>query len=224
MVADFYNRRIVHFTKAGDFIKHDAYNNHPETISNLRHGLTAVTRDGNIYILDDNGNTVKQWNRSGSTGTHEVLADGTIVWVNYSYDKIEFYRPTYRTVRPPVSKDIPLPEVISVVQPDNTNHLEITYRINDTDSSHVNAKMLGFIDGGNDLSKVIVPRTYIGSISGKLDANVSIQSESHCHLECRCGLSVGYGELEVAILAKDDRDLSTYTSSPSQLPRLTPLS
>lgn len=207
MVADFYNRRIVHFTKSGVFVKHDAYNNHPETISNLRHGLTAVTRDANIYILDDEGDIVKQWNRSGSTGSHDVLADGTIVWINASYDKIAFYRPTYRTVRPPVSKDIPLPEVISVVQPDNTNHLEITFRINDTDSSQVNAKMLGFIDGGNDLSKVIVPKTFVGDIAGKLDANVSTNQNHTVTWNVGADWSVGFGELEVAILAKDNRDL-----------------
>ena len=207
MVADFYNRRIVHFTKTGQFIKHDSYNNHPETISNLKHGLTAVSRGSNMYILDDNGDIVKQWTRSGSTAIHEVLDDGTIAWVNYNKNKIEFYRPTYRTVRPPVSRDIPLPELISVVQPDNTNHLEITYRINDTDSSHVNAKMLGFIDGGNDLSKVIVPETYIGSITGKLDHNVSTNQNHTITWNVGADWSVGFGELEVAILAKDDRDL-----------------
>jgi len=207
MVADFHNRRIVHFTKAGEFVKHDSYNNHPETISNLRHGLTAVTRGTQMYILDDDGDIVKQWTRPGNTGTHDVLADGTIVWMNYDYDKIEFYRPTYRTVRPPVSKDIPLPEIISVVQPDNTNHLEITYRINDTDSSHVNAKLLGFIDGGNDLSKVIVPMNYIGSIAGKLDDNVSTNQNHTITWNVGADWSVGFGELEVAILAKDDRDL-----------------
>ena len=207
MVADFYNRRIVHFTKSGEFVKHDSYNNHPETISNLRHGLTAVTRGTQVYILDDDGDVVKQWSRPGSTGTHDVLADGTIVWINYDYDKIEFYRPTYRTVRPPVSKDIPLPELISVVQPDNTNHLEITYRINDTDSSHVNAKMLGFIDGGNDLSQVIVPKTFVGAIAGKLDDNVSTNQTHTVTWNVGADWSVGFGELEVAILAKDDRDL-----------------
>jgi hypothetical protein len=207
MVADFYNRRIVHFNKDGEFIKHDSYSNHPETISNLRHGLTAVTRTTQMYILDDDGDVVKQWSRPGNTGTHQVLADGTIVWINYSNNKIEFYRPTYRTVRPPVSKEIPLPEIISVVQPDNTNNLEITYRINDTDSSHVNAKMLGFIDGGNDLSKIIVPQTYIGSIAGKLDDNVSTNQNHTITWNVGADWSVGFGELEVAILAKDDRDL-----------------
>jgi hypothetical protein len=207
MVADFYNRRVVHFSKAGEFIKHDSFNNHPETISNLRHGLTAVTRGSQMFILDDDGDVIKSWSRPGQTAIHDVLADGTIVWVNYNYSKIEFYKPTYRTVRPPLSKEVPLPEVISVVQPNNTNHLEVTYRINDADSSFVNAKMLGFIDGGNDLSQVIVPKTFVGAIAGKLDDNVSTNQTHTVTWNVGADWSVGFGELEVAILAKDDRDL-----------------
>ena len=67
--------------------------------------------------------------------------------------------------------------------------------------------MLGFIDGGNDLSKIIVPKTFVGSIAGKLDANVSTNQDHNVTWNVGADWSVGYGELEVAILAKDDRDL-----------------
>mgnify|MGYP000877304648 FL=1 len=208
MVADWDNRRIIHFTPAGEFIRHYVTNEHPMFVGNLPHGLTAISRDSRIEIYDENGILLKRWLKTGGgSSAFDSYPDGTIAWLDYNLDKINFYKPTYRTVRPPLSKEVPLPEVISVVQPDNTNHLEITYRINDTDSSHVNAKMLGFIDGGNDLSQVIVPKTFVGAIAGKLDDNVSTNQTHTVTWNVGADWSVGFGELEVAILAKDDRDL-----------------
>ena len=179
-----------------------------DLIGNLNNGLIGTSRSSTFYLYDDDGLMLKSWTKTGSSSSaFECLPDGTIVWLDYNYDKLLFYKPTYRTVRPPVSKEVPQAEVLSVEQAANTNHLEISFRINDADSSHVNAKMLGFIDGGNDLSKVIVPKTFVGSIAGKLDANVSTNQDHNVTWNVGADWSVGYGELEIAILAKDDRDL-----------------
>ena len=208
LVLDYSNRRIIHFTQAGQFIKHKATNNNMDLIGNLNNGLIGTSRSSTFYLYDDDGLMLKSWTKTGSSSSaFECLPDGTIVWLDYNYDKLLFYKPTYRTVRPPVSKEVPQAEVLSVAQAANTNHLEISFRINDADSSHVNAKMLGFIDGGNDLSKVIVPKTFVGSIAGKLDANVSTNQDHNVTWNVGADWSVGYGELEIAILAKDDRDL-----------------
>ena len=67
--------------------------------------------------------------------------------------------------------------------------------------------MLAFVDGGNQLSKVIVPQSFVGSIAGKLDGNVSTNQNHTVVWNVGADWSVGFGELEVAILAKDDRDL-----------------
>ena len=208
LVLDYGNRRIIHFTQAGQFIKHKSTSTNMEFIGNLNNGLIGTSRNNYLYMYDDDGLMLKSWTKTGSgSSAFECLPDGTIVWLDYNYKKLLFYKPTYRTVRPPVSKEVPQTEVLSVKQVDNTNHLEISFRINDADSSYVNAKMLGFIDGGNDLSKVIVPKTFVGSIAGKLDANVSTNQDHNVTWNVGADWSVGYGELEVAILAKDDRDL-----------------
>jgi hypothetical protein len=208
LVLDYSNRRIIHFTQTGQFIKHKTTSTNMEFIGNLNNGLIGTSRGSTLYLYDDDGLMLKSWTKTGSSSSaFECLPDGTIVWLNYNYNKLLFYKPTYRTVRPPVSKEVPQTEVLSVKQVANTNHLEISFRINDADSSHVNAKMLGFIDGGNDLSKVIVPKTFVGSIAGKLDANVSTNQDHNVTWNVGADWSVGYGELEIAILAKDDRDL-----------------
>jgi hypothetical protein len=208
MVADYNNRRIIHFTPEGEFLRHYTTNNNPMFVGNLPHGLTAISRDSRIEIYDENGDLIKGWHKAGgSSSAFDSYSDGTIVWLDINTDKILFYKPTYRTVRPPQSKEIPLPEVLRVEQPDNTNNLEITFRINDMDSPSVEARMIAFIDGGNDLSKVIIPKTFTDSITGKLDHNVSTNQNHTVSWNVGADWSVGFGELEVAILAKDDRDL-----------------
>ena len=65
----------------------------------------------------------------------------------------------------------------SVVQREGTNLLDINFTINDSNDSKVQAAMLAFVDGGNDLSKVIIPSVFSGSIAGKLDDNVSTNQD-----------------------------------------------
>ena len=208
MVADFYNRRIVHFTTAGEFLKHPTVSDHPEHIANLSNGLLGTSRDNRVELYDENSDRLKIWYKPGG-GTSAIgsMPNGTIVCLNRNNDSILFYKPTYRTVRRNDSLEIPLPEVLSVVQPDNSNNLQVTYRINDADSTHVSARILGFVDGGNDLSKVIIPTSFIGSTVGKLDDNVTTNQEHNITWNVGADWSVGFGELEVAIMAKDDRNL-----------------
>ena len=208
VVGDWHNKRLIHFTKAGEFIKHFSTQEHPRFVKDIPHGLTAVSRDSRIELYDANGAWLKNWTKpGGSTSAFDTYPDGTIAWLDYDHDKILFYKPTYRTVRPAQSKEIPLPQVLNVAQPNNTNHLQVTYRINDPDSAKVEAKMIAFIDGGNDISKVIIPTTFIGSTAGKLDDNVSTNQDHNITWNVGADWSVGFGELEVAIMAKDDRNL-----------------
>ena len=208
MVGDWNNKRIIHFTKAGEFIKHFSTQENPRFVKDIPHGLTAVSRDSRMELYDANGDRLKRWvKQGGSSSAFDTFPDGTIAWLDYNHDKILFYKPAYRTVRPSQSKEIPLPQVLGVVQPNNSNHLQVTYRIDDPDSAKVEAKMIAFIDGGNDISKVIIPTTFVGSTVGKLDNNVSTNQDHNITWNVGADWSVGFGELEVAIMAKDDRNL-----------------
>ena len=62
------------------------------------------------------------------------------------------------------------------------------------------------MDGGSDFSKIVVPNSFIGSIAGKLIIMFDKRS-THCGMECRCRLERRLWEIEMAVLAKDDRDL-----------------
>jgi hypothetical protein len=103
-----------------------------------------------------------------------------------------------------------LPEVISVTQPAGTNHLEVKYRITDADSAKVKAGLLAFKDGGNDLSKVIVPQTFIGSVAGKLDENTTTGTIHTVTWDAKEDWNVSYGNVELAVVAQDDRELMNF--------------
>ena len=63
------------------------------------------------------------------------------------------------------------------------------------------------MDGGNDLSKVIVPKTFVGDTTGKLGQNVPTGQNHTVTWNAGADWSASFGELEMAVLAKDDRDL-----------------
>ena len=202
------NNRLINVSTSGQYLSHWNTNGGSMHVANLNNGLTGITWGSYIGAYEENGFRVKYWNKNGGTySSIKGLRDGSILLLNRNRDEFAFYKQTFRTIRPPISKEIPLPEVISVNQVEGSNYLEITYRINDADSSHVEAALLGFVDGGSDFSKIVVPKTFIGSVQGKLDNNVTTNQIHTVTWNAEADWSVGFGEIEMAVLAKDDRDL-----------------
>ena len=212
VVADFDNNRAVVFDKNGTFLRKWGIDSYAWHVSNMPSGLIMISgqRDWTYFsVYSKSGTRLKYWKYHQKSGTSPVacLPDGTLVQAHRGTDQFLFYRPTYRTIRPNVSQEIPFPEVLSVGQRQGTTYLDITYRINDEDSSTVEAALLAFVDGGNDLSKVIVPKTFVGDTTGKLGQNVSTGQNHTVTWNAGADWSASFGELEMAVLAKDDRDL-----------------
>ena len=202
------NSRLINLTLSGQYLSHWSTTGGSMYLANLNNGLMGISWSHYIGVYENNGYRVKHWNKGSNYNSSFVgLDDGTILVLDRQDDEFMHYKPTFRTVRTPNSKEIPFPEIISVNQMEGTNYLEITFRINDADSSHVEAALLGFVDGGSDFSKIIVPESFIGSITGKLDNNVSTNVQHTVVWNAAADWSVGFGEIEMAVLAKDDRDL-----------------
>jgi len=225
MIVDYNNNRLVFFDSQGNFIRkfslyrHYDFYRSSHFVSYLKSGLVFVGggNDGpgqgknyaNIYEL--NGDLVKRWTLEGENfPLCAQLSDGNLLVVDRVSKTIIFYTQTYRALRPNPSKDAPLPEVISVTQPAGTNHLEVKYRITDADSAKVKAGLLAFKDGGNDLSKVIVPQTFIGSVAGKLDENTTTGTIHTVTWDAKADWNVSYGNVELAVVAQDDRELMNF--------------
>ena len=151
---------------------------------------------------------MKEWHDNQlSAAKTTSLVDGGFARISQNTKSLKIYRSTYRNLRLDPNDGIPLPEVLSVVQREGTNLLDINFTINDSNDSKVVAGMLAFVDGGNDLSKVIIPRVFSGSVVGKLDDNVSTNQEHSVAWNVGEDWSAGFGELQVEILAKDNRNL-----------------
>lgn len=207
-VLSYANNRLINLSTSGQYLSHWNTSGGSMHVANLNNGLTGLSWSHYIGVYENNGFRAKYWNKGGNQySSFCSLKNGSIMVLDRNNDEFLIYKVTYRTIRPPQSKEIPLPEVISVSQVDGTNYLEIKFQINDSDSPYVEAALLGFVDGGTDFSKIVVPKTFIGSIVGKLDNNVSTNHEHTVIWNAAADWSVGFGEIEIAVLAKDDRDL-----------------
>ena len=207
IILDHSNRRVVHMTPEGEFVRQYNTPNHEHFLCNLDNGLLLLTRHNYWGVYDLQGHLLKQGEYNMGEAKVAALEDGAFARIGYHTKDIKIFRSTFRNVRLDDEDGIPLPEVLSVLQRDGTNLLDITYRINDANGSKVRAAMLGFVDGGNDLSKIIVPQSFNGGITGKLDNNVSTNQEHTVSWNVGDDWDVGFGELQVEILAKDDRNL-----------------
>ena len=207
IILDHSNRRVVHMTPEGEFVRQYNTPNNEYFLCNLDNGLLLLTRHYFWGVYDLQGHLLKQGEYNMGEAKVAALEDGGFARIERGRNVIKIFRSTFRNVRLDDEDGIPLPEVLSVLQRDGTNLLDITYRINDANGSKVRAAMLGFVDGGNDLSKIIVPQSFNGGITGKLDNNVSTNQEHTVSWNVGDDWDVGFGELQVEILAKDDRNL-----------------
>jgi hypothetical protein len=226
-IMDSTNKRICIYSKAGNFLSKinvDRGGNSsfvwPYFLKIFSNGLIATGGENTNYnqhllrLREKNGNLLRTLNFDPpfyAKGSPSAMgADGKIFFANQDNKKLYILTQTYRSLRSNSSKDAPLPEVISVTQPAGTNHLEVKYRITDADSSKVKAGLLAFKDGGNDLSKVIVPQTFIGSVAGKLDENTTTGTIHTVIWDAKADWNVSYGNVELAVVAQDDRELMNF--------------
>jgi len=169
--------------------------------------LTLREKNGDAVLIKNFGSGSNYY---GDCGPSIQLDNGTIVFAHKNSNKLIFLEQTYRTFRPNPSKNAPLVDVVSVKQPGGTNYLEIKYRITDADSSSVKVGLLAFVDGGNDLSKVIVPSTFVGFTSGKIGSNVTTDTLHTLTWDAKTDWDVLFGDVEIAVVAQDDRELMNF--------------
>ena len=216
------NNRVSVFSTTGQFLYKFGTNGYRNDISSvsltptgllLTGGETTSNYQNLVRLREKNGNLIKDWNlgaegaRDGHWSTLIQLKNGTIVAFDRTPKEMRFYKQTYRSLVFEPSKKAPLCEVISVTQVEGSSNIDIKFRITDVDSSKVKAGLLAFVDGGNDLSKVIVPKTFVGSVAGKLDENTTTGVTHTVTWNAQADWNVTYGNIELAVVAQDDRDL-----------------
>ena len=64
--------------------------------------------------------------------------------------------------------------LISATQEFETTDLDIVYKVTDADDTNVTTGLLAYIDGDDSFENVIIPKTFIGDVTGKIGENVDV--------------------------------------------------
>ena len=111
-----------------------------------------------------------------------------------------------RDTFPTVKKALPQAVITNVSQAAGSKFVDIELRVSDADSSTVTTALVAFIDGRRRFSHLVVPKTFIGSTSGKLGAGVPSGSTVRLTWDASKDLpGKNFASLSFEVLAKDDR-------------------
>jgi sugar lactone lactonase YvrE len=230
-VADFKNYSIKRFTIAGQLVKKIDLRSHggsnrsednrgskPRSISVREDGLIITSaiyehNRGKFWIFDKLGNRLwtrtKSWsgNYSGTSGLVAFNPMGKFVWVWDRYRQFNRYHSSYRAGPLVIRDSIPYPMLISAGQQFQSTNLDISYKVTDADDANITTGMLALVDGQNSFDKIIIPKTFIGDVTGKIGQSVDVNVTHSISWDMPQDWNVAVGNVKLEIFAKDDREL-----------------
>ena len=106
-----------------------------------------------------------------------------------------------------VQDAIPFPTLVSASQEFQTTDLDISYKITDADDANVTTGILAYINGDKSFDNVIVAKTFIGDVTGKIGEEVDVNVTHSISWDMPQDWDASVGNLKLEIFAKDDREL-----------------
>ena len=100
-----------------------------------------------------------------------------------------------------------MPSLITASQEFQTTDLDISYKVTDADDSNVTTGILAYVDGDKSFYNVIVAKTFIGDVSGKIGVDVDVNVTHSLSWDISQDWNESAGNLKLEIFAKDDREL-----------------
>ena len=121
---------------------------------------------------------------------------------------VAIYEREYSSVRnPPTPLALPEPVVLAMSQRTNTAWLDVDYQVIHVAASNVTAAALAFVNGVNSLSYVVQMNTFMENTSTNLGANMPSNTKLHFTWNMGADWSIDFGQIQVEVLAKDNRNL-----------------
>ena len=229
-VADFHNYAIKCFSPNGELKLSINLRDHGGRSDDRDHEAAkphslAVRGDGMIFTsacndhhstefwaFDKFGNNV--WNYSknfgngkGSRGLVAVDHKGNFTWLFEKNAGYLRYNTSYRAGPLLIDDALPLPTLITASQEFQTTDLDISYKVTDADDSNVTTGILAYVDGDKSFDNVIVAKTFIGDVSGKIGIDVDVNVTHSLSWDISQDWNESVGNLKLEIFAKDDREL-----------------
>ena len=234
-IADSKNYAIKRYTSTGSLVKiiklldHGGRSQHGINYDS-RPYIVSVRMDGVIFTSAPSGSswtngyfwmfspggdlivrkTYDDLDDSNSIRPRMVFCDANgdfTIYTSRKYNTFKAYRSSYRAGPIGQPDGIPYPALLNVSQAFGSTNLEVSYKVTDGDSPTVTTGMLGFKNGNDSLSSLIVPKTFVGNTAGQLGSNIDVNQSKSVTWDLAADWNGTVGTIAVEILAKDDRDL-----------------
>ena len=205
-------QNLTEFTNSGSVVANQS--------NSLSGNNLTVTSDGMIVgdsmmqwfqVLDSTLASISQLSLPNINNVAQnkgicVGLDGSI-WVAFS-GQIYYLNREYNNVDLPLTPNsIPHPVVIAVQQRAATTYLDIDYKVTDADSPTVQVAALAFTGGTNSLNALIKLNTFVESTGTNIGLNIPANVQKRITWNAAADWSVDFGQVQIEILAKDERGL-----------------
>jgi len=120
---------------------------------------------------------------------------------------VRVWRRTFRTETPTTNNAIPLPVVLSSSQRSGQKLLDLDYRVKDDDNSTVTTEVVAFNAGQNTLDDLILVRNFAEGTGANVGTNIPTGVTRRVTWDIAKDWGSDFGQLQMEVLAKDNRDL-----------------
>lgn len=124
-----------------------------------------------------------------------------------SIGTITRYERGYAVDNAPAGNALPQPVLLSTEQRPSTPYVDIDYKVIDADDTTARVALLGFVDGGNDLSKVLKLSTFVEGTDALIGPGQATNEVRRTTWNAAADWSVDFGNVQIEILAQDSRGL-----------------
>jgi hypothetical protein len=224
------------FSSDGQLLKRGPQGDGSTTGEGSTNGLTSWGRGGNqSFALSVDGVLMVgvQWNNRFSTGlpgystgfaTSTLAGVCSLVFPSYvatrgsAFDpagnfwacrdkNVECMERRYRRdTFPTVKKALPQAVITKVSQAAGSKVVDVDLMVSDADSATVTSSLVAFADGTRSWEKLIIPKSFVGSIAGKLGAGVATGGTVRVSWDASKDMpGKNFANLAFEALAKDDR-------------------
>lgn len=124
--------------------------------------------------------------------------------------EVVIYERSYLIENPSVYNSLPQPVILNSEQRSSTPYVDFDYKVVDVDDASVEVGILGFLDGGNDLSKILKMSTFVEETANHIGPNQPTNQVRRLTWNAAADWSTDFGDIQFEILAKDSRGLMPF--------------
>ena len=206
VVGDRNNGRLQILDSEGNYLKKMDWN--PERVTSSSDGIIYASWNNNgLGFVDANALSIlREGGFSGRYGPMAELKNGDMI--SAGFDRVvRVWRRTFRTETPTTNNAIPLPVVISSSQRSGQKLLDLDYRVKDDDNATVTTAVVAFNAGLNTLDDLILVKNFAESTGVNVGTNIPTGVTKRLTWDIAKDWGSDFGQLQMEVLAKDNRDL-----------------